>query len=233
MYSKQGLQHTKGHHLGHGRRHPKRTEPVARRMPRGSSRAATRGFSLPSHSTERKFKDTSIEVEGNTSTPGSLLLNAVAQGNTISERTGSHIQLRKCMLKGWMFPVDASTSNTKAVLLIVYDKQTNKTAMQLTDLLESGNDVNSWNKLENRDRFTVLKRIEYVLGAENSTISPNPSGFLINEYIDINLPTHFDGATGGIGEITTGSLYMFILGDTPATQGANFNVNVRLRYDDQ
>lgn len=207
-----------------------------RRGSRGSSKAASRGFSIPQMAyEEKKFLDSSATLSASVAGAASLHLNAIPAGTGISERIGNHTQIKKIMMRGFLDQSgtsSATTENQKVVILIVYDKQTNKSTQAITDILEGGNDVNSYNKLENRDRFTVLKRVEYVFGAHSSSEPVGPSIALVDEYIDVDLPTHYDGTNGTIGEITTGSVFCFVLSSAAGvTSNLAATLNFRVRYE--
>jgi hypothetical protein len=209
----------------------------------GTSKAASRGFSIPHMAyEEKKFVDTQFSnLSPDNATPSVTLLNTIPAGTGISERIGNHAQIKKVQVRVYAQPEGTAMDTCKGVMLIVYDKQANKTALAATDVLETVTagtfgGVNSFNKLENRDRFTILKRVEFIVGGHerftgDTTASSMDDMVLINEYIDVDLPVHYDGTNGTIGEITTGAIQCIFLASNAALSAYRINGFMRVRYE--
>ena len=121
-----------------------------------------------------------------------------------------------------------TTGGNPLRIVIVYDKQANATAPSPTDVFLS-NDYLSQNNLNNRDHFTILQ--DYI-----SDPIAAQGDFCVNIkfYKKMNLETMFNaGNAGTIGDISSGSLYMFFAqAGTTATAASGFSYNTRVRFLD-
>jgi len=206
---------------------------VTKKSSSGSSIQAVRigGWANPSRGGELKFVDTSFSTDpafGSTAFTAGTLLNGIANGSDASTRIGRKVTI-KSLLCRWSCEMRA-TSTLGALIrtLIVYDKQANATAPAITDILLA--DVfNSPNNLSNRDRFVTL--VDNVSSALSINGDAAVGGVV---YKSLNLETMFNaGSAGTIGDITSGSIYMFVAQSGGiAVASPDYLARVRIRYTD-
>lgn len=151
------------------------------------------------------------------------LLNGVAQGNEYNQRIGRKIMMRKIMCRGYVKNEDATPTETR--IMIVYDKASNGVAPVLSDIVD-GNEYNGFRNIDNVKRFQVLMDKRLVL-QPSAADSVKPFNF----YKNVFLQTRHDGTTAGIGDITTGSLYLITVSNDAST-GATLNCDWRVSYTD-
>lgn len=196
-----------------------------RRMAGVLGNASERGIAFSRG--ELKAKDTSASMDMDT-TGTRTLLNGIARGDDIADRTGRQINMRSIELRCFV------TGNAAAVdqhvrLLVVYDRQTNAAQAAATDVLVT-NEPRSLKTLENRERFVILVDKQLYL---NAAAEPGTAR-VFKMYRRMNLPTTFNsGDAGTVADITTGSLFAMSVGNqAPGNTAATCYVNARLRYQD-
>lgn len=194
---------------------------------------------------EKKVIDinsTSYAVE-NTGTQLQLLNGCVA-GSQIFNRIGRKINLKSLQIRGFIFG-DASTGVTRVRMVIVFDKQANGAAPTWANIMQSQNiagttasDVNAMVNLDNRDRFEIIRDLTYTLGPWSDTATQSYAAGTqivnIDEFMKLgNRETVYNAGTAGtIGDIQSGSLYMFLISNQPAATGAAANLAFRTRFID-
>lgn len=225
--------------------------------PRKKSRVSRLPATLRSSSTEIKSCDVpqfNQKLENNVLNP--KLLNGIIEGAAFYQRVGRKIEMKSLQIKGWMAPDENTTQDItqRGRILIVYDRQANGVAATWDDVIQSYSNTGAVSNgsldfvnLDNRDRFVILRDIEMIMPSvtrigtvdvfmQGTASHGNSAGeeFMINEYIPLKgLVTQFKGATGGIGDISTGSLLFFTHGTSgPNESGWFTQVACRLRYRD-
>lgn len=167
----------------------------------------TGGYANPSRMGEMKYIDLSNTLTTGIAASGfsaANLLNGVVQGSDATTRIGRKIVLRSMLVRMKQRLQTTTTGGCSIRVLCVYDKQTNATAPAITDILLA-DDFNSPNNLNNRDRFVTLfdKVLEPLSAAGNVE-----TGYV--QFNPINLETMFNsGNAGTVGDITSGSVYLF------------------------
>lgn len=204
-----------------------------------SSRAAGRG--------EKKVIDintTSYAIE-NTGTQLQLL-NGVAPGTNDNNRIGRRISLKSLQIHGLIGITDSTTSAAScARMIIVYDKQPNAAAPTFANIIQSQNiagttasDIYAMVNLDNRDRFEIIRDKWFNFGFVDNTatqaVATSPSSHVINEFIKLgNRETTFNAGTAGtIADITSGSLYCFLIGAAVNSSGVTGQLAFRVRFMD-
>jgi len=209
-----------------------RTAAVAalRRVETRTMNSAVRGLALSQG--EFKAVDFTVGLDA-TIAPSVRLLNGIARGDEITERTG-----RECTMRSIEFRGEVKSGTLQGVdqtirVLIVYDRQTNATALTGSQVFVSAGDqfdVFRPRNLENRRRFKILfDRTYYCSGTAESA-----SGRTFKFYRKLNHPITFNnGDAGTVADITTGSLYAICVGDQPPGDTAGHLVAFsRIRYTD-
>lgn len=167
-------------------------------------------------------------------------------GSDASQRIGRQVNIRKIVLKGIMASQPESYNGMVRIML-VYDAQTNASAFTLGTLLKGNGGqvfIDSLQNLDNRDRFKIIVDKQFmlqkhVLGDNNATpvvlATSGASHKFLKMHKKLRLPVVFNNnSTGGIGDITTGSLYCIVMHtlQSNATNAIGYNFQWRVRYYD-
>ena len=185
-------------------------------------------------------------------------LNIVCIGSSSWQRIGRKITMKSLQIKGTFGYLNIETASplnpltTYCRLMIVYDKQTNGATANVNDILldqvTGADDTNNYGcyagiNMNNRDRFEVIVdhriTIPYVgpsiVNANAVTANATPYNVEIFRKLH-DRETHFKKDTTPnpvIGDISTGSLLMLLIGDqSPTYSCTQFTGSIRLRYSD-
>lgn len=180
-----------------------------------------------------------VDIAGtsyNFDTTGSIiLLNTVAQGASVNQRVGKKIRMKGLQCRGIHQNNTAATINDCAVL-IVYDKRPTGALPTATDILVSASSF-AFNNDTNAGRFSILKRHDFVLNG-NSAAAANQLDTMslgADFYLDLKglEVVYKAAATGAIGDIEQGALYLITVGNNYAGTGAATGyMSFRLRFLD-
>jgi len=182
-----------------------------------------------SRGTQNEFKSLDVTVTaGAADTTGTLtLLNGVAPGSDINQRVGRQIMMKSIQLN---FTGIGNASNDSIIrFLVVWDKQCNAAALTIANLLTAAS-VNSTRNLDNRNRFVILadQRMPVnIAGVEGHY-------WQTTFYRKLRHPTTFNtGNAGTVADMTTGSIYLVVIGSNVAGATAGtFNSTSRIRFLD-
>lgn len=182
---------------------------------------------------ETKVADTDPAAYACDTTGSVTLLNGIATGTDYTDRVGRKVVIKSIYLRGFVLPVDTSTSNNLSRLILVYDKQPNGAAPAVTDILKSSTAQSQLN-INNRDRFMILMDKQYAMGAYDATTGyiGSPSVQQVKKYKKCNLETIYGGTLSTIASINTGALYLVTIGSAAAAAGGEFRGSVRVRFVD-
>lgn len=167
-------------------------------------------------------------------TTGSVtLLNLVAQGVATNQRVGKRIRMTSLQCRGYI------QANTTAILndvvvMIVYDKRPTGSAPAVTDFLNSASSE-AQNKDDNiPDRFQILKRMHYTLTGNTTAPATGNEAVDADFYMPIRFPVNYkSAATGAIGDIEEGALWLVTIGNNVAgNTAAALRASFRLRFAD-
>lgn len=179
-----------------------------------------------------------------------ILLNGVQTGTGFFNRVGSRIEMKNLHIRGY---VRYAATNGGSVLrmLIVYDRQPVGALPTISDVLQTRDQSGTATtagaseiNLDNRDRFTIVRDMEYyappctytggVLTNGPQFPGQDDKQWDVNEFIKLKeLATHFKSTANPatITDISTGALYAFFV--TSGTDSAlEFAGGFRLRYND-
>jgi len=210
-------------------------KPAKMNIVSGSSTTAqakrTGGWANPSKGGEVKFLDNAPAgslTAGVATFTAAVLLNGCVNGSDASTRIGRKITMKSILIRYNAALHASSTGGGNFRVLVVYDKQANATAPAITDILLTDNHL-STNNLSNRDRFTTIfdHMTDQIGVASNYSVQDVL-------YKRLNFETMFNaGSAGTIGDITSGSVYLFIAqSGNLLTQAVTMNMRVRIRYTD-
>jgi len=171
------------------------------------------------------------------------LLNDIIGGTGIADRIGRQVTAKSILLRAiWQIGSGNIAESTLPVAIrttLIWDKSPNGVLPHIGDIFKAVSHVandyaqpHSPNMLTNRDRFRTLLDI-------NDTLVPNgDSNRYIDRYVKLSGTTTWAAATGGIGSISTGALYLVLVSNNPQTNlqtagdQAWCNFHTRFRYVD-
>lgn len=210
-------------------------KPIVKSLPalRGTNAQAVRtgGWANPTRGGELKFVDTAANLNPIINSPtfsAAQLLNGLAPGSTASTRIGRKVTIKSIYIRWNYNLLPTSVGGANARILVVYDRQANAAVPPITEILDTDNFI-SQNNLANRDRFVTI--FDQILDCVSVAGEYMCAGTL---YKSLNLDVAFNAGTAGtIGDITSGSIYMFVAQQGGITIAApNIDAQVRIRYTD-
>lgn len=120
--------------------------------------------------------------------------------------------------------------------MLVEDLQANGVIATPADILQAVT-VSSFINLNNRDRFKVIRDIEMTIGSfsnvATTSYAAGPQICPVNIFKKTNIPVTFEGTSAAIGSISSGAIYLFLIGSSAA--GANdaiAQLSCRVRFID-
>lgn len=189
----------------------------------------------PGVSRETGFVDLAGAAYNMDTTGSIVLLATVAQGASVNQRVGKKIVLKSLQCRGSVIANGTAIANDVA-FLIVYDKRPTGALPAITDILVSAN-AQSFNNDANSGRFVVLKREDFTLLGNplNATTITETTMRDATFFLKIkDMPVVYKAAaTGAIGDIEQGALYLVTVGNNVAgTTAATANLAFRTRFLD-
>jgi len=166
-------------------------------------------------------------------TTGSITLIAtVAQGASVSQRIGKKIRWESIQMRG-QSSANATSTISDGAAIIVYDKRPTGSLPAITDILVSASS-NSLNNDNNSGRFQILRRLNWLHLGNSGAPTTGREGYDINEFVNVKRPCIFkSAATGAIGDIEEGALYLVTVGNQAAGSAAcKCDIGFRVRYRD-
>lgn len=191
----------------------------------------TGGWASPSSGGELKFVDVATQITitaGAVTWSAGTLLNGIAPGSTASNRIGRKVHGKSLLFRYSLRLAATSTGGSPVRILIVYDKQANAAAPAITDILTT-DEMRYPNNLSNRDRFVTI--FDHYTEPVSANANASTASVLFKRF---DLETMFNaGAAGTIGDITSGSIYVFAAQTSSiATANATIDFAARYRYTD-
>lgn len=179
-----------------------------------------------------------------------ILLNGVAAGTGFFNRVGARTEMKNIHMRGYITNT-ATAVGQNGRILIVYDRQPTPVAglPVISEILQSRDQAGAATttsqseiNLDNRDRFVILRDLEFYLPSVTNTANVLTNGpqfdgeanMQINEFIKLKgLGTHYKStaAPTTITDIATGALYACFVSVADSTWTAT--VGFRLRYQDK
>lgn len=160
--------------------------------------------------------------------------NDVDSGTADYQRIGRVIEAKSLQLHGVAYN-NAGASTNKCCIMVIWDTKPKGAKPTMMDILVAANSM-SFPNVNNTERFTVLKRMDFTLcGAPGAATITTTSFKTIDFYIDLKGRRVVYGSTGlgTIGDIEEGALYIVTTGLNPGgTTAAGFNYGTRFRFYD-
>lgn len=162
-----------------------------------------------------------------------ILVATIPQGASVNSRVGKKILYKSIQVRGNV------NSNSAAVTpggawIIVYDRRPTGSLPAITDVLVTANN-DSFTNDANSSRFKIIRRQDYAFIGNTLTPTTGKEVYDVNEFIKLrNLPAVFKAAaTGAIGDISEGALYLICVGNFIAgTTAAGASLGFRTRFVD-
>lgn len=175
----------------------------------------------------------SVSVNGTNvqadSTGQILLLNGIARGDDIDQRTGRQVILKSIELHATNKVTDTTGLSQTHRVLLVFDSQANATALTIAQVLSETSEIGLKN-LENRERFQILldKAIDLSVFGQQQSKDTWKYYKKLNHKVTFN-----NGDAGTVADIVTGSLYLIVIGSQAlgVTAGTMY-VTTRIRFTD-
>lgn len=185
---------------------------------------------------EKKYIDVSATTNSLNTTGVVQALNLVAVGDDNNNRDGRETQNVSVAIRGLIIPEDASTPNPTLVrVLLVWDQQPNGALATIANILQNATAL-SFNNLDNKKRFIILRDNQYAVGGIDNTATQayaqSPTVHSIYEYVKLGpkYSSSWSGTTGVIGSLATGALLLVQIGTGAAGSGASLQAFTRVRF---
>lgn len=195
---------------------------------------ARRSYKKSSFS-ERKFFDTALSFtfDATGEVPATGQLNLVPQGATESTRVGRKIQIESVQIRAKLnYDPAATNASALSYVYLVQDKQANKSAAAVTDILTSTDLGVAMINMANSGRFIIHKRWvqdwNLKAGVDGAYA---PLRDTLDFYKKCSIPVEFSSTTGAIGEITSNNLFL-IASSSGADDLVTLTGTCRIRYQD-
>lgn len=230
----------------------KRARPKAQAMavipiPKGPFRSGGWGQN------ELNFNDVVYNTAPTVVASSLRLLNGLQVGAAANQRVGRKITIKSVQIRGemqhrydWDTDNAANQDNAGFIgrLVLVWDRQPNKVAPIITDVMVSASGISLTN-LDNRNRFQILwdkcwgspNTFALAPSTHATTTNKQVSGGAIcfKKYKKLNLTTIYNsGNVGDITDINTGALYLVAMSTANNTNApaevCNFDLSCRIRF---
>lgn len=212
--------------------------PPAKKQAGFQGRQIPRGFVSPL-AADSKFIELTTDATKTMDTTGTVThLDIVAQGDTVSSRTGKSWINTNFQIRGTITAGTAGIASLVSAFL-VWDRQPNKALAAIGDFLETSGAISStaFAKRENKGRFLCIKKWVRSIVGNSTAAAAGREQIAIDKWIKlpqecISQCTAAD-TTGVIGNRITGALLLITAGDKAAgTTAPNFVYRYRIGFKD-
>lgn len=204
---------------------------------------------------EIKFVDNALTgtlFRTDSTPPVGVYLGGPVQGAAPYQRIGQRIANKSIRIRGIVQPVASSTATTMGRIVVVYDEQANGAVPAWSDVVlaytaagASSSSTYDGINMNNRERFKVLVDEQFWLPATTITAGVVTAGqqfdatgnkkaapWNFDRFVPLkDLVTHFKASAGGIGDVATGAIIMYVV-TSGSDSSYQFDWSSRLRYDD-
>jgi len=164
------------------------------------------------------------------------LLNGLAIGDDNTTRDGRQVCIKSVQLKGFVFPVDDTTSHQKVRVVLVWDNSVNGGAAPTIATIFGSASGNSFPVVDQAQRFTILSDQSFAIGKVDNTattaIACAPVVHNVEIYKKLNSITQYSSTTAAVGSIQSGGLFLLTMGTAAAAAAANLSCAIRVRFTD-
>lgn len=156
-------------------------------------------------------------------------VNSIAQGTALTDRLASRATCLSLQLRGSAQAMNAGF--TYSAMVLVVDRSPTGVLPAITDIFDS-DDSFSFQRVDNRDRFTILYRRDFSLeGSITAGGLTSTTNVPINTVIRFRVLTSYAANTGAISDVKSNAIYLLTLGDRATLTAAPlFTVFMRLGF---
>lgn len=184
---------------------------------------------------EKKVIDYASAIYPITNVGSVTCINLIAQGSDFGQRIGRKATMVAIQMEGHIEPEGNASTASKCRVLFIWDSQPNGVLATPAQIFQNVTAASFMN-LNFRDRFKVLMDHNVALqGTVDPTVliaTGSSTVSNISFYKRLYYPTIWSGTTGTIGDIQSGALLMFCVGDSAPATGFQLIAGMRLRYID-
>lgn len=195
------------------------------------SSRAIRGFQV----SRSEWKSVDVNTTVATDTTGTVtLLNGLARGDDIGDRSGREVLLKSVQLKYETYGTNATGVQQEHRVLLLYDRQTNAAAPVIADILTAISTTHPRN-LENRKRFKIFMDRTVSLGVAITASFPRADSVHCDDYFrKLRHPMVFNGNNNAnVGDIVSGAIFLVTIGSIAAGATAGSTAfSSRIRFVD-
>lgn len=179
---------------------------------------------------ECKFFDT--DFNATITSVNSLIstVNLIPQGFSASTRIAEHVVVKSIQVQGRCTNTQTGSLSGIIYMWLVLDKQANGAQPIATDVWNTDNLSLTLRNLNNMSRFVLLQGWLFQMAQDGDDFFDTAVN--INYVTGVDIPIHFDGTAGLIGEITGSNLSLWAGTDNGSFTGGNLRGKVRIRYTD-
>lgn len=209
---------------------PSSSSSSSRPIKKGRYARVRRPVYFPRASGELKFIDTADAY--NVNTTGTLtLLNGLSLGNTSSTRIGQKVTVKSLEVKYRAAVVATTGLDQTHRMLFVLDRQPNGAALTLAEVLSPTNTEGLRNLASpRRFKFLIDYRFDLSAATESGSTKAGKLWYVFKKPLVIE---YNSGNAGTVADISSGSIYMVLLGSNVAGNTAGTAAVVtRIRYFD-
>lgn len=201
------------------------------------------------------FEETTILVSSTQNGLNAAIFNLLEEGASFYNRVGRRIKMKDVTIDASFGPTGTvGTQNVPEIIrvFVVYDKQSNGALPALSDILLDYNaggttstTMLSHLNLNNRDRFLILADERHVLPPVATTTGPaytygsvpsTSKDWRFTRHIKLRgLESHYKASAGTIGDLATGSLFLFWISGYGTSGGVDqyeLTVAGRMKFHD-
>jgi len=171
---------------------------------------------------DKNYFDTTISGTLATTTASQTLLFIPTVGTGSTSRYGDKTIMRSI---SWSYFINPAAANGAFRVILYYDRQANGAAPVAPDPLIA-NGAHTFKNPDLRHRYLILRDWCINADASNSGLANSNRDFIQKGRLTVSLPTVFTASAGVIGDIATGSLYLYMYNALNATVGITGTVRV-------
>jgi len=185
---------------------------------------------------ELKYSDIASTTYALDTTGSVTLLNGIAENDDNTNRTGRQAMMRGVGVAGFAGVLAGATTIQRGRVLLVWDNAINGALPAVTDILSAAT-ANSFHKVDNESRFTVLADIPLVFGPNVTTATQayvDQSVRAVDVFVPLSSVTQYIGTGATIASVGNGGLLLVTVGTQGAGATAAFaNLATRVRFSDE
>ncbi len=164
---------------------------------------------------EFKFKDLTVTNQDASNAPTLLLLNGVANGPLVVERTGDELTARRIVIRGKIENTNGTPVDTIVRIILFRERRVNGVVPVLGDVLAATGTaaVLSWRNMDDKNNIKVMFDTTFTMDTTQHSLIPFKLIYKLNHQ------TLYSGVGTGVSSIQTNGLFLVVISEVAA--GAN------------